>query len=199
VNTATHQPQRPLIKVGYVDLTDLSTAQANKLGVLVKYGTQTIASYNVTAAIATSSIALGAAGYLTDGTARLDFDLSTTLSQTGLTLDYTLNGSNGFSATLTVTANLISGTSTFVWTIANGGNTVEVNATATDAAVNGQIKFNGVVVATVTGNPGSPTVTGAAGHTFTTQQLASLRSVLSGFSELLNQIDGVFAPADLVF
>ena len=199
VNTATHQPQRPLIKVGYVDITDLSTAQANKLGILVKYGTQTIASYTITAVVSTSSIALSAAGYLTDGTARLDFDLSTAISQTGLTIDYALNGSNGFSATLHVTVNLVTGASTFVWTIANGGNSVEVNATATNAAVNGQIKFNGVVVATLTGDPANPTIAGAAGHTFTTQQLANLRAVFNGFGELLDQLDGIFAPGDLVF
>lgn len=199
VDTETHLPQEtPLMKVGYVDLTDLSTAQANKLGVLVKYGAQTIASYTITAAISTSSVALGAEGYLTDGTARLDFDLSTTFSATGLTLDYSLAGSNGFTASLVVTANLVNYTSSLAWRIEHGGNTVEINGTESATAVSCQVRFNGVTVATVSGDPDAPTITGAGGHSFTAEDLADLEAVFEGFGELLEEIDGVFGPAYFV-
>jgi hypothetical protein len=199
VAAATHQPQRPLLVVGYVDLTDLSTTQANKLGILVKYGTQTIASYTITGTVATSSVGLRAAGYITDGMARLDFDLSMTISLNQIVVDYSLNGSNGFSATIQATVNLATGSGSLLWRISQGGSTVEVNGTSTSTAVNCQIKFNGVTVATVTGDPDDPTITGAGGQTFTASDLAALQGVLDGFGELMDQIDGVFGPADLVF
>lgn len=201
VDLETHLPQEPLMNVGYVDLTDLSTAQADRLGVLVKYGTQTIASYTVTAAVSTSSVALGADGYLAgaDGTARLDFVLATTISSSGFTLDYDLAGSNGFSASLVVTVNLVGNTSSLAWRISQGGNSIEVTGTSTATAVNCHIKFNGVMVATASGDPDAPTITGALGHTFTAEELDDLGDVFEGFFELIDQIDGVFSPAGLVF
>ena len=198
VDATTHRPQRPLLVVGYVDLTDLSNAQVNKLGVLVKYGTQTIASYTITGTVTTSSIGLVAAGYITDGPARLDFDLSMTVSATQIVIDYTLNGSNGVSAVLQVTLNA-TGSMTLLWRIGQGGNTVEYAGTATATTVNCQLKFNGVTVATVTGNPDSPTITGAGGRTFTAAELTALRGIFDGFAELMDQVDGVFGPANLVF
>jgi len=199
VNADTHRPQRPLLVVGYVDLTDLSTAQANKLGVLVKYGTQTIASYTITGTIATSGVGLRAEGYISDGTARLDFDLSMTISLSQIVVDYWLEGSNGFAAVMQVTVDLATGSGSLLWRISQGGNTVEVNGTSTGTAVDCQIKFNGVTVATITGDPDNPTITVAGGRTFTASELAALRSIFEGFIELMDQTDGVFGPAGLVF
>jgi len=199
VNPATHRPQRPLLVVGYVDLTDLSTAQANKVGVLVKYGVQTIASYTITGTIATNSIGLRAEGYITDGTARLDFDLSATISLSQIVLNHQLEGSNGFSAVMQVTVDLATGSWSLLWRISQGGNTVEVNGTFTDTAVDCQIKFNGATVASLTGDPENPTITGVGGRTFTASEVAALRSIFEGFVELMDEIDGVFGPAGLVF
>lgn len=199
VDPVLHVPQPQLYVVGYVDLTDQSTAQANKLGVLVKYGTQTIANYTITGIIATSSTELRAQGYITDGTARLDFDLTDTESQTQIGVNYQLNASNGFSATMQYTITVATWSTSGVGRIARGGNTVEVTGTVVSGVTNSQIKFNGVTVATVTGGRDNPTITGAGGWTFSTQDLAALGAILEGFDELENQTDGVFGPAFLVF
>jgi len=39
----------------------------------------------------------------------------------------------------------------------------------------------------------------AGGRTFTASELAALRSIFEGFIELMDETDGVFGPAGLVF
>lgn len=198
-DTVLHRPQKPLIVVGYVDLTDLSNAQANKIGVLIRYLSQTIADYTLTGTSSTVGIGLGAQGYITDGTARLDFNLQSQLTIAGIGVNYTLTGSNGFQALVQMSVNLGTGNTTVLWRVSSGGNSVEVDLTATDSSATGQILFNGVTVATVTGTEGNPTIVGAGGHTLTPQDLQALREILVGFGELMDQVDGVFGPAPLVF
>jgi len=198
-DTVLHRPQKPLIVVGYVDLTDLSNAQSNKLGVLIKYLSQTIADYTITGTLTTSALGLGALGYITDGTARLDFDLQVQVSLSGVGLNYTLTGSNGFQAIVQANLNVGTGVTTVLWRVANGGNSVELDLSATDSTATGQILFNGVTVATVRGSQGNPTIVASGGHSLTAQDIESLRSVFAGFTELMDQVDGVFGPAHLVF
>lgn len=198
-DTVLHRPQKPLIVVGYVDLTDLSNAQANKLGVLIRYLSQTIADYTITGTLSTVGIGLGAQGYITDGTARLDFNLQNQITIAGIGVSYTLTGSNGFQALVQMSLNLGTGSTTVLWRVSNGGNSVEVDLTATDSSAAGNILFNGVTVATVTGTEGDPTIVGVAGHTLTAQDLQALRDIFVSFGELMDQVDGVFGPAHLVF
>jgi len=199
LNQSTHLPQVPLQVVGYVDLTDRSTVQSEKLGVLVKYGTMTIADYVITGTEATTSHTLEAQGYITDGTSRLDFDLAITESQTQVLVDYTVSSSNGYTATLRTTETLATGAMSIYWLVEKSGNSLEVSGNSTTSAINCQLKFNGVTVATLTGSPSSPTVTGAGGRTFTTQDLAALQAIFESFNDLDSEIGGVFNPADLVF
>jgi hypothetical protein len=198
-DTVLHRPQKPLIVVGYVDLTDLSNAQANKLGVLIKYLSQTIADYTITGTLTTSGLGLGAQGYITDGTARLDFDLQVEVTLAGVTLNYTLTGSNGFQAIVQASFDSGTGATTLLWRVASGRNSVELDLTATDSVATGQILFNGVMVATVTGSETDPTIVASSGHPLTPQDIESLRSVFAGFTVLMDQVNGVFGPAHLVF
>jgi hypothetical protein len=198
-DTVLGRPRVPLQTVGSVDLTDLSTALSNKVGVKVKYLSQVIADYTIAGTLTTGGLTLRAQGYLTDGVTRLDFDLATTLSLTTLSVNYSLSGSNGFAATMQVTVNLQTDGGTVLWRVTNAGNTVEVNLTGTGSTVTGQILFNGGVAATVTGTGGNPVITGSGGLPLTAQQLQAVRRIFEGFGELMDQIDGVFGPAHLVF
>jgi hypothetical protein len=198
-DTLLGRPRLPLQTVGSVDLTDQSTNLSNKLGVQVKYLSQVIADYTIAGTLTTSGLTLRAQGYLTDAVTRLDFDFSITVSQTGLTVNYTLSGSNGFAATLVATLNLQTGAGTVTWQVTNGGNTVEVTFTGTGSTVTGQVLFNGGVVATVTGTGSNPTITGSGGRTLSAADIQALQAIFRGFGELTDQIDGVFGPAHLVF
>ena len=201
VNQTTHRPQEPVQGTGYVDLVDVSTASANKLQVIVKYLSQTIADYTITGteAVSPPTVTLRANGYVMNETNRLGFDLLLITTATQVVMDYALSGTNGYTASVEMTGNLTTGAVTILWSVSRSGNTVEVSGNSSAAAVNCQIKFNGVVVATVTGVPGSPTVTAASGRTFTAQDLAALRAIFEGFDGLNDQLDGVFKPAALVF
>lgn len=198
-DTLLGRPRIPLQTVGSVDLTDQSTTLSNKLGVQVKYLSQVIANYTIAGTLTTSGLTLRAQGYLTGEITRLDFDLSMTLSASTLGIDYTLSGSNGFAATLQVTVNLQTDAGTVLWRITNAGNTVEVNLAGTGSSVTGQMLFNGAVVATVTGNGDDPTITGSGGLALTAQDLQALQRIFDAFGELMDEIDGVFGPAHLVF
>jgi hypothetical protein len=61
------------------------------------------------------------------------------------------------------------------------------------------IRFNGATVATVTGTEDAPIIAGSGGHPLNAQDLQALQSIFAGFVQLMNQIDGVFGPAHLVF
>ena len=198
-DTILGRPRIPLQTVGSVDLTDQSTTLSNKLGVQVKYLSQVIANYTIAGTLTTGGLTLRAQGYLTDGVMRLDFDLSMTLSASTLGVNYTLSGSNGFGATLQVTVGLLTNAGTVLWRVTNAGNTVEVNLTGTGSTVTGQILFNGGVAATVTGNGDNPTITGSGGLALTAADLLALQRIFQGFGELMDQVDGVFGPAHLVF
>jgi hypothetical protein len=198
-DTLLHRPQEPLIVVGHVDLTDLSDARANRLGVLVQYLSQTIADYTITGTVSTTSLGLQARGYLTDGTARLDFDLRIQASLAGVEVDYALAGSNGFRAEMRIALGFGTGATTVLWRVSSGGNAVEVALSSTDSTVTGVIRFNGATVATVTGTEDEPIITGSGGHPLTAQDLEALRTIFVGFVQLMDQIDGVFGPAHLVF
>ncbi len=82
INPVTGQPIEPLQQLGYVDLTDESTAQSDKLGVLLKLGATTVADYDVAATVSTSSLRLDANGYVRspDGLRQVTFDLTTSTS-----------------------------------------------------------------------------------------------------------------------
>ena len=199
-DTVLGRPRVPLQTVGSVDLTDQSTTLSNKLGVKVKYLSQVIAEYTIAGTLTTGGLTLRAQGYLTDTVTRLDFDLSMTVTASTLTVNYTLSGSNGFAATLQVASSLAANSAgTVLWRVTNAGNTVEVDLAGAGNAVTGQVLFNGGVVATVTGSGDTPTITGSGGRTLTAQDLQALQQIFRGFGELMDQIDGVFGPAHLVF
>ena len=86
----TGQPATPLNPIGWADLTDESTNTQFKLGVLVADGTTTYADYVVSATTTASSLLADATGYITDGTHRLDFSNSASVTASQVGLDYSL-------------------------------------------------------------------------------------------------------------
>jgi hypothetical protein len=116
-----------------------------------------------------------------------------------VTLDYTLTGSNGFQAIVQASYNSGTGASSLLWRVASGRNSVELDLNAGDSTVTGQVLFNGVTVATITGSQSDPSIVASSGHPLTPQDIESLRSVFAGFTVLMDQVNGVFGPAHLVF
>ena len=205
VDPVTGMPsETPLTTIGSVDLTDESTPQADVIGVLVRFGTQTVADYDISGVTTQTSVSLSAVGYLAGVTGgnRVDFDLETTLSALGgagqLDVNYHVQGSNGVVIDIVVSGSDAS--LTIDVRVSHGrDNSIQLVGTGTATTVDLQIKYNGTVVATVTGDGDNPTFTGANGHALTQVEIAALLGIFVRAFEFVDELNGVFNPGYLIF
>lgn len=204
VNPVGGMPVEPVQELGYLDLTDESTAAADQLGVLLRLGSTTIADYAIAAVTATTSQRLTAAGYITGstGSGRVDFDLMSyyDLNTGGGDWEYTLTAQAGGQIVFDFHFNG-DDTGTGLIRVSNGSNSIEITSTETTTGSTGQIKFNGTVVATMSqsgSNP--PVIVGANGHELTQAQKDDLAEMLFAVLGLmLVTVIGILAPAIVVF
>lgn len=204
VNPVTHTVATPLNEVGYVDLLDESagaTVQLHLEAYITASGSTPLIDYTVSATIQGSPTAptgatVTAAGYLSDGTTTVEFDLSQTFSTTsGIQVEYTLavpekDVEVTFTATFTLTQQ-----ATVTLTVKHGGNTTVVAASGTEASISGTIKHNGDVVVNISGSATSPVFTDASGNPLTAEQNAALRKLFDFTDKLLEHVDEMLAPA----
>lgn len=199
--TGASKPSLPLQKIGYADLIDVSTPQANILHILVQViGGTTIADYTITGVKATSSLTLTATGYVTDGVTKTTFTLQhvLTLADSSLVTDYQVSG-GGASVTMhTAISGAGGGNLTLDWTVQKNGS-IEIVGTSTPTTISVQFKFNGATWATVSGDPDNPTFAGANGKQLSTTELLAMGQILAGFGDIAENLNGVFGPAFLVF
>ncbi len=190
-----------LQELGYVDLTDESTPAADILGVLVKFGSTTVADYTISAVMTTTSLSLTASGSLFGQTNRVDFTLENTVTQTSANIDYHVQATNGYAVDVKITGTDTSFTVDF--TVSGGGNSLQmvgsVTISGTSGTVNIQIKYNGIVVATISGDVNNPTITGAGGRQLTQQDIASLIRIFEQAAEVIETLGEVFGPGYLLF
>jgi len=200
VDPGTQEPVQPLQELGHLDLTDESTVQANRLGVLLTLGTSTIASYYIQTVVNTYSVSLTSSGYLrsADGTQQVDFTISSEFnSQTGVgTFTYDLRGSDGTVVHLVVSGS--GNTGTILFRVANGHNRIELAFDATGQTTTGIVLFNGFLVATLDGT-GSSVQIAASGYNLTPAQVGALVAIFGHCADLLGDFtDGVLGPAQVV-
>ena len=200
VDLGTQEPLQPLQQLGYLDLTDESTAQANKLGVVLTLGTSTIASYYIQTVNNTYSVSLTSSGYIrsADGTQQVDFTISSEFnSQTGVgTFTYDLRGSDGTVVHLVVSGS--GSTGTVLFRVANGHNRIEMSFDATGQTVTGIILFNGYLVATLD-DAGNGVQIAASGYNLTPAQIAALVAIFGHVATTLGDFTvGILGPAAVV-
>jgi hypothetical protein len=199
VNPVTSMPVVPLQQLGYLELTDKSSPQDNKLGVLLTLGQTTIAAYDITAVTGLTSGSVGADGYIQNptGTGRVDFGFHVSLSLAGLNVSVRLDGSDG--AAITATASAAGSTATVSVGVSKGGNAIEIEVSG-DQTVAGVVKYNGTTVATITGDNAAPLFTGANGRTLKPSEVTALTAIFTGALEIASSLaDVVFAPGNIVF
>jgi len=175
IDPLTNQPATPLNAIGYADLTDESTDTDYRLGVLVASETATYADYLVTATSTQTSFQAVAAGYVTDGAHRLDFNNSASASSNHIAVDFDLTLDHPDVAAH-LHADLTAGDPTTVLSltlsVTRGGETVALAGTVgfttsqsgASAVANLVVTVNGRQFATITG---TVTSNSAAGYTFT--------------------------------
>jgi hypothetical protein len=176
-------------ELGYLDLDDQTSGGTERLGVLLRLGATTIASYYINPVIATNSRTLLAAGYITGATGqgRVDFSLEDYYnSQSGASsFDYTLTAQGGAQIVVDV-SEASDGSGSGLVRVSRGDNSIEVTFTATASSSTGEVRFNGVLVATVTQSGENPPVfTGADGRELSQQQREDLGEMFIGIFSLV--------------
>ncbi len=206
-NTLTSQPVLPLQQTGYLELTDESVAQGSTLGVLLTQGSSTVIDYAMT--FATSVVAsdttftIVSAGFIDDPAGpRVDFLFGDTVGQNQIVLAGRLTASDGSQVQSSVTED--SSSLGIFALVSKGGNSITLDVLATNVASNvavtGVVRFNGVTVATVSGDPGAPTFTAANGHKLTSAESTGLQEIFGGAVLITYELTFfVLAPLFIVF
>jgi hypothetical protein len=195
VDPVLHQPLLPLQSVGSLDLIDVSTASQDAVQIVATVGSVTYIDYTATAAVGTTSATLGAVGYVSNGTDRLDFNLSLGVTQASITVDYLLQAGGNSLRLLDV---LSQTTETVTLTISDGTDTVVLSVTGTSNGWTGDIKINGAVAINISGTPNNPTFTKWDGTQLTSAEIAALVHVVTVIGDVFNTMDDLLGPALIV-
>jgi len=186
----------PLQEIGYLDVTDKSTPAAATVGIKAVVNGTTLLEYDASAVVTTTSITFSAKGYVTDGTTRLDFDLSQTLSQGAASIDYQVSvAGKDRSIRFVASGSREEPMGTVTLTIKDRGHTTELKGTGNDDAISGTISYDGKVVINISGTPDHPVFTPADGATVTEEQLRSLKRLFNFVEELFDHFDHLLKPA----
>jgi hypothetical protein len=191
VDPVFREPVEPLNAIGHLDLTDESTASADRVGVVVVVGDVTYLDYVASATVLTTSLEFRAAGYLSDGASVVDFTLTHTWSETeGFSLEYAIDAvADDVTLDVLVVLDPTAESATLGLAVRHGSETLALDLTATATALAGSVTANGTVVVTVSGTPEAP-VFDADGLTAAQQQalgdlLDDIFAVVEGFNALL--------------
>lgn len=213
IDPTTGQPATPLNPLGYVDLRDLSTAESNRLGVtVVRYADEaTLADYylDLSFSFTQSSIAINvaSAGFLSNATDQLNFDLSSSVSATETLVTVTqsysvdLEGTDramSFDATVTRDPQSESDqpdTMEAEATISTGTQTVQLDVGYADNVLEGTISSDGAPVVLIGGTLDEPMFTDPDGNPLTEEELDALRSMWEAIGELFEFVAELFGFA----
>jgi hypothetical protein len=203
VNPVTEEPIVPLQQLGYVDLTDESTAAADKLGIFLTLGATTIADYTVSLVSGTTNTTIEAQGFInnTQGAGRVDFDFLSAIDTQAQTFTSSAQLNSGDAS---IFVQVVEGTASVTLTVRvqQAGNKIEMNVQVNDAtgSITGTVKYNGVTVATISGSVDGPVFTGANGRELTPADTAALIGIFEKAVNVATDLgDGVYRPAAVVF
>jgi hypothetical protein len=192
VDPVLKQPLIPLQPIGNLDLTDVSTS-SDAMRIVATVDTVTYLDYTATATAGTTTT-LGAAGFLSNGTDRLDFDLSLVFANT-FTLDYQLtSGGSSFRLVDTLT-----GTGEIVTvTIDDGTDTIALTVSGSANSWTGDIRVNGAVAITIGGTPSAPTFRKWDGTQLSSAETTALLQLVGLILANINAMGVLLGPALIV-
>ncbi len=198
------EPSRPLIAMGYADLTDQSTSSAAVLGVAVLGGTgptpATYVSYTV-ARSAAPERAWAVVGFVTDGVTLLDLTSAVTATSTLTVQTAVEDATDGTHVSET-------GTLSRTWensadfSLTSGADTVRATGSvALDTT--GQswgrgsvaVTVNGQAFATITVAPAGPSYSGASGVELTSADETALEHLFIAWASLFGAVTVLTDPA----
>lgn len=213
LDPATGMPASPLELLGYVDLRDLSTTDVNRISVEV---IQTVGSTHVTLASYTLDVAYtfeqtslaidgSMAGYLSDGTDQVDFELSQALlfTETEISLDqaYTLD-LDGTASAMSFTSSSSTSTQSpaqepdnleATTEITNGDWLVVIESTWSNSTLEGTITEDGETKVLISGGLDDPTFTDTAENPLTQEQQTALESIWDALGRMFDFAETMFS------
>ena len=202
------QPVIPLQEIGYVDFKDESAAGTDKLHITVVVGATTFVDYTIAFSFGTTSYSYALAGFVTDGTRRLDLSITYAGNDATSSVDirFDLNAENAH-IRLTETVVTLSASSFRLTAdtriqlgsevIATSGNaTITVSGTSYSVTGTYTVTVNGRDYATIT-QSGDGTVLvyrAPGGRDLTADEIAALNTVFSEVSNLIIRMDDLLLP-----
>lgn len=175
----------PPVENGFLDLTDESDASADRLNVHLEKNGVTRLDYDIVVTETTGGGTISVAGFLTDGTSQIDFEVLEGIAETadGFTIDLSYSLSlAGESLSVGVDYVIDFGTTTsveFVATFVNGPNTLVLDLSQQgEGDVAGTVEWNGDLVMTITDDgTGQPTFLGPEGEELTAAEAAAIQEM----------------------
>lgn len=184
----------PPTENGYLDVTDDSSPSADRLGVTMVKDGVTRLDYDIEVTAGTSSATASIAGFVTDGSDQVDFDITESLVQTAdgfrIDVDYSMSLA-GQPLSVNLLYSLDYGTAVsadFTATFVNGANTLVLDMSQDAQGVyDGTVTWNGGLVMTVSGDGGGdPTFLGPEGEQLTPEEAQAIQEMFEIASEGLD-------------
>jgi hypothetical protein len=196
------RPVEPVVEVGYVDITDHSTASTVDVGVKVVEGNVVYLDYGVKVGATASGGVITIAGSASNGSTVATFTLKNTISDNAgspvITLDYQLAvPSHQVSLDWTATFANISDTDVAITlNLSISGPNGDVRIAGTYGASGGSltVKVNGDQMATVNLDGADPIVTGAGGEPLTPEDEESLHAILEFYMDSTEVFGSLLMP-----
>jgi hypothetical protein len=196
----------PATEIGYADLIDEKAASTSSAGLRFKVvsGTTTVLDYAFEVGGLFVSPKIDIDGYLSDGTDRVNFQLSTqapawenagpfaleatlTVPSSGFTVNASLSGIASPEPSSDVQLTLHSGT-----------DVLEVSAATAQGQIDASVKLNGSIFATVEGPVSNPTIKGEGGRDLTQDEWSALAKVVEFTDGVFALLGGLLAPAGVL-
>ncbi|MFN0177800.1 MAG: hypothetical protein ACKVZ0_03305 [Gemmatimonadales bacterium] len=194
----------PAKEIGYSDLIDEKAASATSAGLRLKVvsGQVTHLDYSFDLSGSLSATTVKVVGFLSDGTERINFDLTTTGQLFGRGGTVTVDGKIEVpSQQFSITARLVGeagnegGAGQVDLTVKAGSDVIAVKWTGNANSVDAKVTVNGTLFATVTGSPANPVIRGEGGRELTAEEMQALGQVVEFAQGVFELIGGLLAPA----
>ncbi|MFQ5690123.1 MAG: hypothetical protein ACE5HQ_07615 [Gemmatimonadota bacterium] len=213
----TEQPALPLEVTGFLDIMDQSGAASTRLAIRAVDTTggaeTTLLDYFLDGFFTVSgtelSVSFSSAGFISDGSTRVEFDLQQTLSATdgvstvhasvahritiptsGISLDLALEGDIAGAPTDEIR---------FTFTVNDGDNVAVLAVTASQTSLDGSLAYNGEEVVQIGGSPDAPSFTRTDGAPLSEGDIQALQDIFGAVDGVLNFADDLFGPLAELF
>jgi len=217
IDPLTGDPLVPLVETGLVDLLDESTATSARLHILVQGlgGTPTYLDYTATLTPSATGGTISAAGFVSNGQAgsalrRLDFDVALTRSQTLSTLTVNVVAAfdvNQPNVSIDLSWDYELGqtgrTETVRFSFQRPGEVIIIEGVylndQSGSTYDFEVRVNGGLFATITGNSGGIQILDENGEPLTEQERAVLVALFNGWQDVIDLALEILGPALTLF